>query len=335
MTTVNREAFVTDTRGSEGILCIGLGMIFFVLQDVMMKNLLGPFPVWQLICVRSLFTSLVLIPTILILGAPHRILTPYWPLHLLRAALFAVGFSLFYTAFPFMTLANVTTIFFSAPLITTVLAAVFLQEKIGIYRISALVVGFTGVVIAMNPGAEAFNWIAMLPLICAATYASSQVIVCKVGHSESTLTVGLYTIVFAGVFTVPMGWGLDLATGIGGDIPHLRWEWLLPSLVDASKLLALAVLGMVGYMLLSRAYQVADAGLVAPFEYSYLPVAATLGYVFWDEVPTRNTVVGMSMIVASGVFIGYRELVSARRQVAPAPTGEVSFVPGNPTPPTT
>jgi drug/metabolite transporter (DMT)-like permease len=308
-------------------------MTFFVMQDVMMKSLLGPFPLWQLICVRSLLTSVILIPAIVLIGQPHRILTPYWPLHLLRAALFAIGFSLFYAAFPFMTLANVTTIFFSAPLITTVLAALFLQEKIGIYRTTALVVGFTGVVIAMNPSREAFDWIATLPLICAATYAVSQVIMRKVGQNESSLTVGLHTIVFAGIFTIPMGWGLDLATGIGAEAPHVRWEWVIPSLPDAFRLLALALLGMVGYILLSRAYQVADAGLVAPFEYTYLPLAALLGYALWNEVPSRNTMIGMGLIVASGIFIGYRELISARRKVAPAPTGEASFVPGNPTPP--
>jgi drug/metabolite transporter (DMT)-like permease len=91
---------------------------------------------------------------------------------------------------------------------------------------------------------------------------------------------------------------------------------------------------MIGYILISRAYQVADASAVAPFEYTYLPLATILGYLVWNEVPSWNTIVGMGLIVVSGVYIGYRELISSLRDKTPAPTGEASFVPGNPTPPT-
>jgi drug/metabolite transporter (DMT)-like permease len=130
-------------------------------------------------------------------------LTPFWPFHICRAFLFSIGFSLFYTAFPFMTLASATTIFFSEPLITAVLAVFFLREKVGLYRIAALIVGFCGVLIAMNPTSGFFQWISILPLICAVTYSIAQIIMRIVGERDSTLTVGLYTIVFAGVFVIP------------------------------------------------------------------------------------------------------------------------------------
>lgn len=319
-------------RTPQGILCMGVGMVLFVMQDAMMKTMLGPYSVWQLICVRSLLTSVVLIPAILVLGPPHRLLTPLWPLHLCRAALFAIGFSLFYTAFPFMTLASVTTLFFSAPLITTVFAAVFLHEKIGLHRTGALVVGFSGVIVAMNPSGDSFQWVSTLPLMCAITYSISQIIVRKIGENESTLTIGLYTIVFAGLFVIPMGWALNAFTDFGTMAPHLRWEWGAVSYGEGAKLAMLAVFGMIGYILISRAYQVADASAVAPFEYTYLPLATILGYLVWNEVPSWNTIIGMGLIVVSGVYIGYRELISSRRDKTP--TGEASYVPGNPTPPT-
>ena len=313
---------------------MGVGMVLFVMQDAMMKTMLGPYSVWQLICVRSLLTSVVLIPAILIVGPPHRLLTPLWPLHLCRAALFAIGFSLFYTAFPFMTLASVTTIFFSAPLITAVFAAVFLHEKIGLHRTGALVVGFSGVIVAMNPSGDSFQWVSTLPLMCAVTYSISQIIVRKIGENESTLTIGLYTIVFAGLFVIPMGWAINAFTDFGTMAPHLRWEWGAVSYGEGAKLAMLAVFGMIAYILISRAYQVADASAVAPFEYIYLPLATILGYLVWNEVPSWNTIIGMALIVVSGVYIGYRELISSQRDKTPAPTGEASFVPGNPTPPT-
>jgi len=99
------------SRTPQGIALIMLGMMLFVGQDAMMKSLLGDFSVRPLLLVRAAVCSLVMVPLILYLGPPHRVLTPMWPLHVLRALLFAFGFSLYYAAFPFMTLAAVTTIF--------------------------------------------------------------------------------------------------------------------------------------------------------------------------------------------------------------------------------
>ena len=148
------------SRDLAGVLCVIAGMTFFVGQDALMKNLLGPYTVWLLMAVRGVAAVLVLVPLILILGGRNRLLTPLWPLHLLRGVLFAFGFSLFYSAFPFMGLAEVSTIFFAAPLITAVAAALFLRESIGPHRLAALVIGFAGVLIAMAPSGEAFNWVA-------------------------------------------------------------------------------------------------------------------------------------------------------------------------------
>ena len=143
---------VASSRAVAGILCIEFGMLLFVFQDGMMKALLGDFTVWMLIFARATVAVVVLVPTILLLGYPHRLLTPLWPLHFTRAALFTVGFSLYYAAFPRMGLAELTAIFFAAPLFTSIFAALFLGETIGARRITCLLIGFVGVVIAMNPG---------------------------------------------------------------------------------------------------------------------------------------------------------------------------------------
>jgi drug/metabolite transporter (DMT)-like permease len=320
-------------RAVEGIACICIGMFFFVGQDVIMKELLGLYALWELLIVRSVITSLVLVPTIILLGAPHRIFTPFWPLHITRALLFAVGFSCFYAAFPFMTLASVSTIFFASPLITSVFAMLFLGERVGVYRASALIIGFSGVVIALNPGGDSFQWVAILPLICAFTYAASQTVLRKIGEQETTLTTGTYTIIFAGLFILPSAYGLNEIFGLGDIAPHLRWEWQGPTSASVVQLVGLGGVGIIGYFLLCRAYQVAEAGLVAPFEYIYLPIAALIGFVFWNEVPKFQTLVGMFLITGSGLFVGYREAKSSQRLQTPAPTAEASFVPGNPVPP--
>ena len=316
------------SRTPQGIVAILLGMTLFVFQDAMMKFLLGDFPIWPLLLVRSVVCSLIMLPLILYLGPPHRILTPLWPLHVIRALLFAFGFSLYYAAFPFMTLAAVTTVFFAAPLITALFAAVFLKERIGVHRISALVFGFVGVIIAMKPGADSFQWVSVLPLICACSYATSQMLARRIGDRDTAMVAGAYTIILAGIIVLPLGWLLNALFDIGAQAAHLRWSWEAFTFDILPWLVLLGGLGMVAWTLLSRAYQIADIGAVAPFEYAYLPMAAVLGYVAFDEVPAWNTLVGMALIIVAGIYIAFREVINARRSIQP--TVEASFAPGNP-----
>ena len=182
----------------------------------------------------------------------------------------------------------------------------------------------------MNPTGTAFKAVSLLPLGCALTYAVSQVLARKIGERDTSLTMGLYTIVLAGAFVLPIGYAVDLAFAPGEAFRHLRWEWQWPAADMLPTLGLMGAVGMAGYMLLSRAYQIADASLIAPFDYSYLPVAALMGYVFWGETPGWHTLTGMVLIIGSGLYLGYRELRQSRQASAPVPTGETAFVPGSP-----
>ena len=144
------------------------------------------------------------------------------------------------------------------------------------------------------------------------------------------MTTGLLTIAFAGVFIVPMGYVVNMVLEIRPDFQHLRWDWQLPAWDRLHLLILLGSIGMVGYMLLSRAYQIAPASLIAPFDYTYLPFATAMAYLVWAEVPAVNTLLGMALIVGGGIYLGYREVIAARRLIEPAPTAEAMFVPGSP-----
>ena len=185
----------------------------------------------------------------------------------------------------------------------------------------------------MNPAGENFSLVAVLPLLCAVTYAISQIIARQIGDRESTLTVGLYTLTFAGILILPMGWLVNQVITITPATHHLRWELPPGVLSDLPRLALLGAIGMAAYTLVSRAYQVANASLVAPFDYTYLPFAALLAYVLWDEVPAFNTLAGMVMITASGLYLGWRELRASRQSDATPVTAEAIFAPGSPLPP--
>ena len=228
-----------------------------------------------------------------------------------------------------MGLAEITTIFFAAPLIVAIMAAIWLDETIGPHRVGALVVGFAGVLIAMNPAGETFHWAAILPLLCAVCYAAGQILARKIGDRDSSLTTGLYTVAFSGALIAPTGWIANQIIHFGPEFGHLRWDPVPPADL-VLMLVIMGVVGLVGYTLLSRAYQIANASLVAPFDYSYLPMATLMAWLLWDEVPSAGTLTGMGLIVASGLYIGYRELRQAREEGIPAPTAEAVFAPGNP-----
>lgn len=332
MSTLSVPHSNSESRALQGILCVLIGMLFFVIQDALMKSLLQTHTIWLLMFIRSVVAIAVLVPIILWIGPPHMLSSSLWKLHLIRGGLFAVGFSSFYAAFPFMGLAEATTIFFSAPLITGLLAAVWLKETIGPHRIGALAFGFFGVVVAINPTSEAFTWIAILPLFSAAAYAVGQIIARQIGERESSLTVGLYTLVFSGIIILFMGWMINLLAGnaLTDDYRHIRWtistEWIAVWHILA----ILGLTGMIGYILLGRAYQVANASLVAPFDYCYLPFATAAGYFLWGEVPPHTTFVGMSMIVGGGLYLGYRELRIMRHTSDQPVVAETIFAPSNP-----
>ena len=143
------------------------------------------------------------------------------------------------------------------------------------------------------------------------------------------MTLGFYTIAFSALPVLPMSYFLNSVMEIGPDLRHIHWDWPLPAWGQLPSLLALSAVGLIGYLLLTRAYQIASASLVAPFDYSYLPFAAAMAFLVWGEVPGWHTVIGMLLIVGSGLYLGYREVQQDRGR-GPSPSSEAAFVPTAP-----
>ncbi|MEL7255553.1 MAG: DMT family transporter [Pseudomonadota bacterium] len=323
---------LAPSRTLTGIACVVIGMCFFAVQDALMKEYLPSYPIWGLLFMRSCMAIVVLVPLILFIGGPAMLRTRFMGLHAARGALFAVGFAIFYMAFPFMGLAEATTIFFSAPLIIAIMAVLFLGERIGPHRIGALILGFLGVLIAINPTGGVFTWISLLPLISAALYAASQILARKIGDRESSLTVGLYTLVWSGPVVLVMGFILNQIFTFTPEFSHMEWHMPAVPVSHIVGLLCLGASGLTGYVLLSRAYQVAEPSKISLFDYSYLPIATALAWLVWSELPPINTVIGMVLVILSGIYIGIREMRMTHAQEDPAPVSETLIAPGNPLP---
>ena len=203
-----------------------------------------------------------------------------------------------------------SAIFFVAPLIITAFSAILLREYVGPLRWSALAVGMLGVVLIVKPGSLGFQWAVVLPALSALAYAGLHTFTRYMGPTESALTLSAYIqLVFLGFCSLM---GLAFGSGNWAGTGHPATEFLLRPWTwpTASDFLMFAMAGAssaIGGYLIGQAYRSSAAGLVAPFEYTALVLAVFWGYVFWDEMPSIVTAIGIALILSSGVFVAIRE----------------------------
>lgn len=214
---------------------------------------------------------------------------PWWSL--LRAVAAAVtGVSGFY-AFSVLPLAQAYAILFAMPLLITVLAIPMLGEKVGLRRGMAVLVGMIGVIIVLRPGSAPLSSGHAAALLAAVAGSMNSLIVRKIGHAERVAVLMLF----------PM---LASVLVAGAMMPFVYVPMPLNHLVLMG---VIAGLGFIAALLVIRAYRTAPAVIVAPMQYSQIIWAALYGTLFFDESPGRWTIIGTSVIIASGIYIVLRE----------------------------
>jgi drug/metabolite transporter (DMT)-like permease len=220
--------------------------------------------------------------------------------HVLRAASQVGSQTSLLIAFSLMPLAGAIAISFTSPLFATLASAVLLKEAVGLSRWAALLVGFCGVLIVTNPGTETFQIGALFALANAVLYGSVTVGVRSMSTTESAETLTIYqlallTAMFA--LMLPLG-------------------WTTPTLLDAAWIVFNGVSNAVGQYWWTRALHLAPASALAPFYYLFLVWAAILGFAIWGDVPTMSLVIGSAVVIASGLFLLWRESSARQRAVA-------------------
>ena len=293
-----------------GIILILIAMMVFSVQDGIMKHIFNFVSLYEVYLIRTL-VSFALILIFLKLKKKKIVFKSQYPLlTFCRVILFFFGFSSFYISLTVLPLGFATALFFVTPFLITIFAHFFLKEEIGIRRWSAVVVGVIGVYITLNPDFNNFNYLSLLPILCAFCYSLSMIIIKKTSEKDSvytqTFTFYFGAIIFSTIFYFLIGDG-QYNTSDHPASQFIFREWF----VDLeSSILFMATTGLtatVAFLLLFTAYSIASPAVVSPFEYSILLWSPLIGWIYFNEIPSLNTVIGILIIVSSGIYIFMRE----------------------------
>lgn len=270
-----------------GLLAFGV----FATHDVFIKYLGGAYSPFQMVFFATLF-SFPLVTIMLMQDKTEGNLRPIYPGWTLIRTLCttANALSVFY-AFTVLPLAQVYAILFAMPLLITILSIPVLGEKVGIHRWLAVVVGLIGVIVVLRPGSTELTLGHAAALASACLGALASIIVRKVGREERSIVMMIYPMVTNFVLM-----------GI-----LMVWTYEPMPLPDLGGAAAIALFGFAGGMFLVLAYRAAEAAIVAPMQYSQIIWATIFGYFLFDEKLDAATMLGAGIIIASGLYIVFRE----------------------------
>jgi len=297
-------------NNSKGILLILLAMMVFSVQDAIMKYIYSFVALYEVYLIRTL-TSFILILLFLKLTKKPIVFKTHYPLlTFCRVILFFFGFSSFYISLTVLPLATATALFFVTPFLITIFAHFFLKEEIGFRRWSAVITGFIGVYIILNPNFSNFDYLSLTPILCAFCYSLSMIIIKKTSDKDTVYTqifaFYLGAIIISSVFYFIMGDGQYNTSGNPAS-QFIFKEWFVNLKTSMLLMIATGITASVAFQLLFTAYSVASPSVVSPFEYSILLWSSLIGWLFFEEIPTIRTFVGIFIIVASGIYIFIRE----------------------------
>lgn len=283
-----------------GIALKLLAVLAFFAMTTLIKLNADDIPVGETVFFRSLFSLPVILVWMIWQGNLRTGLRTSMPLgHVWRGLIGSASMALGFVAVGLLTLPEATVIGYAAPILTVILASMFLGEEIRAVRITAVVLGLIGVCIVIYPrltmDASELSLRETLGVVCALgaalCSALAQIQVRKLVSTEHTAAIVFYFMSTASVlalFTLPLG-------------------WVMPGPTVLFMLIMTGILGGIGQILLTSCYRYADAGVIAPFEYTSILLAITVGYLVFNEVPTSNMLIGSAVIILAGVIIILRE----------------------------
>ena len=264
--------------------------VLFSLMHVCVRYLSAELHPFEIAFFRNFLALIFLLPLMLKNGA-SLLITNNMKWHLLRAGLNVFAMLMFFYALSITQLATVQALSFTAPLFATVMAVVFLGEKVRLRRWMAIVIGFTGVLIILRPGIQPIEPGAVLVLGSASIWALTMIVIKHLSNTDSPLTITAYVTIFLSILSL---------------IPAIFfWKW--PQGLQWGWLFFAACTGTLGQLLLARAFAYAETSIVLPFDFAKIIWSASLGYVFFGEYVSIYTFIGATIIFSGACYIAIRE----------------------------
>ena len=279
-----------------------ISVLLFAMMSVLVRYVGETVPLGQVVFFRSAFA---IIPVMVIyawrgeLGAAFRTGRPLG--HITRGLIAVVSMFLNFAALARLPLVDATAISFAAPFITVALAALVLKERVRVYRWSAVMIGFVGVLVMLWPylnvgalvtaGSTANTVGAACAITAAFTNAGATIQTRRLTDSETTASIVFY---------------FSLICTLAGLV-SLPFAWHAPSAPELTALIAIGVIGGLSHIFLTESYRYAPASVVAPFDYMALLWAFFFGYVLFGEIPSRYVYAGAAIVAGSGLFVIWRE----------------------------
>ena len=295
--------------------------VYTVVLQMFIENIFEDTALYELYFGRTL-TALILLALYLKITSQKLVMKTYYPLlTTVRVICFFFGFSFFYISLTYMSLAMANALFFSSPFFISILAIVFLGEKVGIRRWLAIIVGFLGVYIVLNPNFENFDYTKLAPVACALFYAISMTITKITSDKDSVYSqmfhlyigaIGISIIFF--IFT---GKG-QFNTFSDPTLQFILREWFTNPTYSWPFILIMGLVASLSFYFVFSAYSIASPSVVSLFEYSLIIWAIIIGYLLFNDIPTVRTFIGVALIIGAGVYIYIRE--KARDQMIASDT---------------
>ena len=274
------------------LLAAGFG---FVVMDSTAKFLTTDYETVQITWARYLFHMLTALPVLLAWRGKAVFHTRRLDLQLIRSVLLLGSTVFYFIALRYIPLATAASIGFVAPLFLTALSVPLLKERVGARRWIAVAIGFLAVFLIIRPGFGTMHWAMTMPLLVAACFAFYQIVTRLLGPIDHWSV----TLFYSGVVGL-----IVMSVMLPG-----AWRW--PDLEGWLLMMLLGFVGAISHLCMIRAFTLAPASMLAPFSYLQLAWAVAIGYLVFGNLPDGWTVLGAMIIVASGLYIWYRERLRA------------------------
>ena len=284
-----------------GIGCKLLATIFFAVLFAAIRWLGADFPIGEMVFFRGTLGAVVVVIAALCAGGPSLLRTTNISSHALRSSAGTIAMFCNFAAYTLLPLANATAIGFASPLFVVVLAALILSEKVHIYRWSAVIIGFVGVIVIAGPEAglsRSALYGALFALGGAGLTGAAMILIRRMSAYEHSITIAFYFMLTSSTVSLLTLW----------------FGWQVPTASETAALLVAGLSGGLGQIFLSLSYRYSEASVLAPFDYAAMIWAVILGYLIFGELPAPQVWAGGAIVIASGLLILWRERMLGSRR---------------------